>query len=144
MLASWKESYEKPRHCIKKQRHHSANKDPYSQSYGFCSSNVWIWELGHKEGWVPKHWCFWTVVLVKTLESPLDCKENKPVHPKGNQPWILIGRTDAEAEAPVLWPPDTKSQPIGKDPETGKDWRQKDKGTAEDEMVIQHYQLSGH
>ena len=89
-LAPWKKSYEKPRQCIKKQRHHFAN----SQSYGFSSSHVWVWELNHEEGWVPKNWCFWTVVLEKTLESPLDCKEIQPVNPKGNQSWIFIGRTD--------------------------------------------------
>ena len=87
-----------------------------------------MWELAHKEGWVPKNWCFWTVVLEKTLESPLDSKEIQPVHPKGNQPWIFIGRTDAEAEAPVLWPPDAKSWLIGKDSDAGKDWRQEEKG----------------
>ena len=101
-------------------------------SYGFPSSHVQMWELDHKEGWVVNNWCFW-IVLEKTLESPLDCKEIKAVNPKGNQPWIFIGRTDAEA--PVLWPPDAKSQLIGKDPDAGKDWRQKEKGAAEDEMV---------
>ena len=98
-----------------------------------------MWELDHKEGWVLKNWCFWTVVLEKTLESPLDCKEIKPVHPKGNQPWIFIGRTDAEAEAPVLWPPDVKSWFIGKDTNAGKDWR-KEKGMTEDEIVGWHHQ----
>ena len=102
--ATWKESCDKPRQHIKKQRHHFANKGPYSQSYGFSSSCVRMWELDHKEDWAPKNWCFQTVVLKKTLESPLDCKEMQPVHPKGNQPWIFIGRTDAEAEAPILWP----------------------------------------
>ena len=114
--------------CIKKQRHHFANKGPNSQSYGFSSSQVWMWELDHKEGWVPKKWCFWTVVLEKTLESPLDCKEIKPINPKGNQPWIFTGRTDAEAETPILWPPGAKSQLIGKDPDAGKDIRQEEKG----------------
>ena len=95
MLASWKKSYDKPTQCIKKQRHYFANKGPHSQSYGFSSSHVWIWELDHKEGWMLKNWCFWTVVLEKTLESSLNCKEIKPVNPKGNQSWILIGRTDA-------------------------------------------------
>ena len=122
----------KPRQCIKKQRHHFANKGPYSQSYGF-SSNVQMWELGHKEGWVPKNWCFWTVVLEKTLESPLDIKEIQSINPKGNQPWIFIRRT--EAEAPILWPPDVKIWLIGKDLDTRKDGRQKEKGVAEDEMV---------
>ena len=124
MLAPWKKSYDKPRQCIKKQRHHFSDKCPYSQSYGFSSSHVEMWELDHKEGWAPKNWCFWTVVLEKTLESPLDWKEIKPVNPKGNQCWIFIGRTDAEAEAPIIWPPDGKSWLTGKDPDAGKDWRQ--------------------
>ena len=102
---------------IKKQRYHFGNKGPSSQSYGFSSSHVWMWELDHKESWMPKNWCFWTVVLEKTLESPLDCKETKPVNPKGNQSWIFIGRTDAEAKAPILWPPDAKNWLIGKDPD---------------------------
>ena len=143
MLAHWKESYDKPRQHIKRQRHHFANKGPSSQSYGFSSSHVWMWELDHKEGWVPKNWCSWTMMLVKNLESPLDYKETKPVNPKGNQPWIFIGRTDAEAEAPVLWPPDTKSQLIGKDPDAGKDWKQK-KTVAENEMVGWYHQLNGY
>ena len=108
MLAPWKKSYDQPRQHIKKQRHYFANKCLSSQSYGFSSSHVWIWELDYKESWVPKNWCFWTVVLEKTLESPLDCKGIKPVHPEENQLWIFIGRTDAEAEAPILWPPDVK------------------------------------
>ena len=141
MLAPWKKSYDNPRQCIKKQRHYFANKGPSSQSYGFSSSHVWIWELGHKEGWVPKNWCFWTVVE-KTLESPLDCKEIQPVNPKGNQSWIFIGRTDVEA--PTLWPPDVKSQLTGKDADAGKDWRQEEKGTTEDEMVGWHHWLNGH
>ena len=128
---------------IKKQRHHFANKGPYSQSYVFFSrSHVWMWKVGHKEGWAPKNWCFQTVVLEKTLESPLDNKEIKPVNPKGNQPWIFIGRTDAEA--PILWPPDVKTDPTGKDPDAGKDWRQEEKGVAEDEVVGGHHWLSGH
>ena len=101
---------------------------------GFPNSHAWMWELDHKEGWVPKNWCFWTVMLEKTLESPLDCKENQPVHP-GNQSWIFIGRTDAETWAPVLWPPDAKSWLIRKDPVAGKDWRQEEKGTTGDKMV---------
>ena len=104
------------------------NKGPSSQSYGFSSSHIWMWELDYKESWVPKNWCFWTVVLGKTLESPLDCKEIKPVNSKGKQPWIFIGRTDTKAEAPILWLPDVKSQPIGKDPDVGKDWRQEEIG----------------
>ena len=103
-----------------------------------------MWELGHKEGWVPENWCLWTVVLEKTLESGLDCKEIKPVNPKGNQSWIFIGRTDAEVEAPVLWPPDVRSQLIGKNPDAGKDWRQEEKGMTEGEMVGWHHQLNAH
>ena len=122
MLAPWKKSYDKPRQHIKKQRHHFANKGSYSQNYDFSSGHVWMWELDHKEGWAPKNWCFWTVVLEKTLETPLDCKEIKPVNPKGNQPWIFTGRTDAEAEAIILWPPDEKSPLTGKDPDAEKDW----------------------
>ena len=105
---------------LSKQRQYFANKSPYSQSYGSSSSHAWMWELDHKESWAPKNWCFWAVVLEKTLESPLDCKEIHPFHPKGNQSWIFTGRTDAEAEAPILWPPDVKSQLIGKDPDAGK------------------------
>ena len=118
------ESY-KPRQHVKKQRHCFAHKGPYSQSYGFSSSHVWMWELGHKEGWVLKNWCFWTVMLEKTLDSPLDCKEIQPVNPKGSQSWIFVGRTDVEGEAPVLWPPNAKNWLIGKDPDAGKDWWQK-------------------
>ena len=115
MLAPRKKSYDKPRQDIKKQRHYFANKGPYSQSYGFSSSHVWMWELDPKEGWVPKNWCFQTVVLEKTSESPLDCKEIQPVHPKGDQSWIFMGRTDAEAEAPIFWPPHEKNWLIGED-----------------------------
>jgi len=103
-----------------------------------------MWELDHKEGWAPKKWCFQIVVLEKTLEGPLDFKEIKPVNLKGDQPWIFIGRTDAEVEAPILWLPDAKSQLIGKDPDSGKDWRQKAEEAAEDEMVREHHQLNGH
>ena len=110
----------------------------------FSSSYVQMWELDHKECWEPKNWCFWTVVLEKTLESSLDCKEIKPVNPKGNQPWILIGKTDAEAEAPVLEPPDVKSQLIGKNLDAGKDWGQEEEGATEDEMTGWHHQLNGH
>ena len=120
MLVTWKKSYDKARQCIKMQRHHFANKGLYSQSYGFSSSHVQIWEFEHKESWVPKNWCFWTEVLEKTLESPLDYKI-KSVNPKGNESWIFIGRT--EAEALILWPPDARSQLIRKDPDAGKDWR---------------------
>ena len=135
MLASWKESYDKPRQYIKKQRHYFANKGPSSQGYGFSGSCVGMWELDHKEGGILKNWCLWTLVLEKTLESPLDGKEIKPVNPKENQPWIFTGRTDAEADALILWPPDVKSRLIRKDPDAGKDWRQKEEGVAEDEMV---------
>ena len=103
-----------------------------------------MWELDYKENWTPNNWCFWTVVLEKTLQSPLDCKEIKPVHPKGNESWILTGRADAEAETPILWPPDVKNWLIGKDPDAGKDWRQEEKETTENEMVGWHYQLNGH
>jgi len=121
-----------------------ANKSPSSQSYGFSSSHIWMWELDYKESWVPKNWCFWTVVLEKTLESPLNCKEIQPVLPKGNQSWIFIGRTDAETETPILWPPAVKNWLIWKDPDAGKDWRQEEKGTTEDEMVGWHHRLKGH
>ena len=114
------------------------------KSYDFSSSHVWMWELDYKDSWVLKNWCFWTMVLEKTLESPLDCKEIQPVHPKGNQPWIFIGRTDAEAETPILWPPDTNNWFIGKDPDAGKDWRWEKKGTTEDEMPGWHHCLKGH
>ena len=129
---------------LKSRDNYFADKDPSSQSYGFSSSHVWIWELDHKEGWTLKNWCFWTVVLEKTLKSPLDCKEIKPVHPKGNQPWIFTGRTDVEAEAPILWLPDVKNWLLGKDPDAGKDWRQEEKGTTEDEIVGWHHWLNGH
>ena len=115
MLAPWKKSYDQPRQHIKKQRHYFTNKGPSSQSYGFSSSHVWMWELDYKESWGLKNWCFWTVVLEKTLESPLDCKEIQPVHPKGNQSWIFTGRTDVEAKTPILWPPDAKNWLTGKD-----------------------------
>ena len=110
----------------------------------FSSSHIWIWELDHKENCELKNWCFWTVVLEKTLESPLDCKEIQPVHPKGNQSYIFIGRTDAEAEAPILWPPDVKKWLTEKDPDAGKDWRREEKGMTEDEMVGWHHRLDGH
>ena len=105
---------------------------------------VWMWELDYKESWAPKNWCFWIVVLEKTLESPLDCKEIQPVHPKGDQSWVFIGRSDVEAETPILWPPDTKSWLTGKDPDAGKHWGQEEKGTTEDEMVGWHHRLNGH
>ena len=129
---------------LKEQRHYFANKDLSSQSYGFSSSHVWRWELDHKESWAPKTRCFWTVVLEKILESFLDSKEIQPVHPKENQSWIFIGRTDVEAVAPILWLPDAKSWLIGKHPDAGKDGRQEEKGTTEDEMVGWHLWLNGH
>ena len=135
MLAPWKKSCDQPRQCIKKQRCHFANKVPSSQSYGFSSGQLRMWELDHKEGWAPKNWCFWTVVLERTLESPLDCKEIQPVHPKGDQPWDFFGRNDAEAETPVLWPSHVKSWLIGKDSDTGRDWEQEEKGTTEDKIT---------
>ena len=119
-FALWKEIYDKPRHCIKKQRHHFADKGSSGQSYGFSSSHVWMWELDHKESWAQKNRCFWNVVLAKTLGSPLDCKEIQPVHPKENQSWIFIGRTDDKAKAPILWPPDGKSWSLGKTLMLGK------------------------
>ena len=115
-----------------------------SELCSFSSSHVQIWELDHKEGWAPKNWCFWTVVLEKTPESPLDSKEIKSINLKGNQPWIFIGRTDVETKAPILWPPDVKNQLIGKDLDAGKDWEQKGKGAIEDKMVGCHHQLNGH
>ena len=144
MLASWKKSYKKLGQCVKKQRHHLANKGPCGSSSGFPSSHVWIWDLDHKEGWGSKNWCFWTMVLEKTLESPVRSKEIEPVNFKENQSWIFIGRTDAEAEAPTLWPPDGKSQFIRKDPDAGKDGRQEEKGTTEDETVGWHHLLHVH
>ena len=138
-----KKSYGQCRQHIKKQRCYFANKGLFSQSYGFSSSHVWMWELDYKESWEPKNWCFWTVVLQKTLKSPLDCKI-KPVNPKGHQSWIFIGRTDAKAEAPILWPPDAKSRLNGKDPGAGKDWRQEEMGTTEDQMVGWHPRLDRH
>ena len=131
---SLEESYDKPRQYIRKQRHHFADKVPYSQIYGFSSSHVQMWELDHKEGWVLNNWCLWTVVLEKILESPLDSKEMKPVNPKGNRFWTFIGRTDAKAEAPILWPSEAKSRLIGKDPDARKDWRQ-EKGATENGML---------
>ena len=127
--------------AYKKQKLTFVDQGLYSQSNGFSSNHIWMWEMDHKEGWVPKNWSFWTVVLEKTLESPLDCKI-KPINPKGNQLWIFIERPNAEAL--ILWPLDAKGQLIGKDPDTGKDWRQEEKGMAEDEMVGWHQWLNGH
>ena len=129
---------------IQKQRHYFANKGLSSQGYGFSSAHVWMWELEYKESWGLKNWCFWTVMLEKILKSPLECKEIQSVHPKRNQSWIFIGRTDAEAETPILWPPDAKNWHIWKDPDAGKDWRREEKETIEDEMVGWHHQLNGH
>ena len=141
-IYSWKKSYNQPRQHIKKQRHDFVNKGPSSQGYGFSNSHVWMWDLDYKESWAPKNWCFWTVVLEKTLESLLDIKEIQPVHHRGNQSLILIGRTSAKAETLIFWPPDVRSWPIGKDPDAGKDWGQEEKGMTEDEMVGWHHQLN--
>ena len=129
---------------VKKQRHHFVSKGPSSQGYGFSSDHVWTWELDYKESWAWKNWCFWTVVLENTLESPLDCKEIQPVHPKLDQSRVFIGRTDVEAETPILWPPDVKSWLSWKDPDARKDWGQEKKGMTEDEMVGWHHWLNGH
>ena len=110
----------------------------------FSSSHIWMWELDYKESWVLKNWCFLTVVLEKTLEIPLDSMKLQPVNPKGNQSWIFIGKTDAEAETPILWPPDVKNWLIGKDSDAGKDWRSEEKGMIEDQMFGWHYRLNGH
>ena len=144
MFVPWKKNYDQPRQYIKKQRHDFANKGPSSQSYGFSSSHVWMWQLDYKESWAPKNWCFWTVVLEKTLENPLDCKEIQPVHPKGDQSWVFIGRTDAEAETPIVWLPDAKNWFIWKDPDAGKDWSQEESGMTEDGMVGWHHIFNGH
>ena len=130
--------------ALLKSRCYFANKGLSSQSYSFSSRHVWMWELDYKEGWALKNWCFRTVVLEKTLESPLDTKKIKPVNPKGNQSWIFTGRTDAEAEVPILWPPYAKNWLIGKDPNAGKDWKQEEKGMIEDERVGWHHRLDGH
>ena len=144
MLAPWKKSYDQPRQHIIKQKHYFTEKGSASQSYGFSSSHIWMWELHYKESWTLKNWCFWTVVLEKTLDSPLDCKEIQPVHPKGNQSWIFIGSSDVEAETPIFWPADVKSWLIWKDLDAGKDWGQEEKGMTEDEMVGWHQWLNGH
>ena len=139
-----RKGYDQPRQHIKKQRHYFADKGPSSESYGFSSGRVRMWELDYKESWAPKNWYFWTVVLEKTLESPLDIKEMQPVHPKGNQSWIFIRRTDVEAETPIPWPPDVKNRLVGKDPDAWKVWRWEEKGMAEDEMIGWHHRLDGH
>ena len=143
-LTPWKKSYDQTRQHIKKQRHYFVNKGPSSQGYGFSSGHVWMWQLDYKESWALKNWCFWTLVVEKTLESPLDCKEIQLVYLKGNQYWIFIGRTDAEGEMPILWPPDAKSWLIWKDPNAGKDWGQEEKGMIEDEMVGWPHWLNEH
>ena len=132
MLTPWKKSYDQPRENIKNQRHYFANKGPSTQNYGFSSSHVCMWELDYKESWALKNWCFWTVVLEKTIESPLGSKEIQLVHPKGNQSWIFIGGTDVEAETPIFWPPHAKSWLTAKDPDVGKDWEQEEEGTTEE------------
>ena len=138
-LVPWKKSYDQPKQHIKKQRHYFADKC-LSQSYSFSSSHVWMLELDSEESWVPNNWCFWTVVLEKSLESPLECKEIQPVHPKGNQSSIFIRNTD---ETPIIWPPDVKSWLIWKDPDGGKDWRHEETGMTEDEVVGGHHRLYG-
>ena len=138
IFSLWKKSYDQPRQHIKKQRLYFANKGPSSQGYGFSCGHVWMWELDCEESWAPKNWCFWTVVLEKILESPLDCKEIQPVHPKEDQSWIFIGRTDAEAEAPVLWAPDVKNPTHWKRPwcrERLRAWGEGDDSGWDDKMA---------
>ena len=142
MLTLWKKVYDQPISIVKNRDIN--NQGPSSQGYGFSCGHVWMWELDYKESWAPKNWCFWTVVLEKTLESPLDCKEIQPVHPKGDQSWVFIGRTYVEGETPIFCPPDAKSWLIGKDPDAEKDWRREEKGMTEDEMVGGHHRLNGH
>ena len=144
MFTPEKESYDQIRQNIKKQTQKFANKCPCSQSYGFFSSHVWMWELDYKESRALKNWCFGTVALEEeTLKSPLKCKEIQPVHLKGDQAWVHIGRTDVEAESPIVWPPDAKRWFIWKYPDARKDWSQ-EKGMTEDEMVGWHHWLNGH
>ena len=143
MLSPLKKSYDQPRQHIQKQRHYFANKGPSSQGYGFSCGHVWMWELNCEESRAPKNWCFWTVVLEKTPESLLDCKEIQTVRSEGDQPWDLFGRNDAKAETPVLRPLHEKSWFIGKDSDTGRDWGQEEKGLTEDEMVGWHHWLDG-
>ena len=139
MLTPWKESYDQPRQHIKKQRHYFVHKGQSSHGYGFSSSHVWMWELDCEESLAPKNCCFWTVVLEKALESPLDSKDIQPVHSEGDQPWDFFGRNDAKAETLALWPPHVKSWLIGKDSDAGRDWGQEEKGTTEDEMAGWHH-----
>ena len=143
MLAPWKKCYDKPRQHIKKQRYYFADKGPPSQSYGLPIIHVWMWQWNHKEGWALKNWCFWNEVLERTLECLLDSREIKPINPEGNQPWIFIGKTDAEAETPIFWPPDVKSL-TGKDPDAEKDWGQEETRVIEDEMVGCKNQFNGY
>ena len=142
-LIPWKKSYDQPRQHIEKQKHYFANKSLSSQGYGFSSGHAWMQQLDCEESWVLKNWCFWTVVLEKTLESPLDCKEIPPVHSLGDQPWDFFGGNDAEGETPVLWPTHVKSWLTGKDSDAGRDWGQEEKGTTEDEMAGWHHWLNG-
>ena len=144
MLAAWKKSYTSTNSMLKSRNITLQTNVCLVKAMVFSSSHVWMWELDYKESWVQKKWYFWTVVLANTLESPLDCKEIQPVHPKGNQSWIHIGRTDAEGEAPILSSPDAKKKLIWKDPYVGKHWRQEEKRMTEDEMVGWHHQLNGH
>ena len=123
---AWEKSYDQPRQHIKNQRHYFVNKGLSSQGYGFSSSHVWMRDLEYKKSWVSMGWCFWTMVLEKTLESPLDCKDIQPVHPKGDQSWVFIGKTDVEAETPIIWPPDVKNWLFWKDPDAEKDWGQEE------------------
>ena len=144
MLAPWKKNFDKLDGTLKSRNITLLTKGLSNESYGSSNSHVGMWELDHKESWALKKWCFWTAVLEKTLESPLDCKEIQPVHSKGNQSWIFTGRTDANTEAPILWPPDVKNWLTGKDPDAGKDWRQEEKGMTEAEMVGWHHWVDGH
>ena len=143
MLLCLKESYDQPRQHIQKQRHYFVNKGPSGQGYGFSSGHVWMCGLDCEESGVLKNWCFWTVVLEKTFESPLDCKEIQPVHSK-DQSWVFIGKNDAKAETPILWSPAVKSWLIGKNPDAERDWGQEEKGMTEDEMAGWRHQLDGH
>ena len=143
MLTPWKERYDQPRQQIQKQRCYFVNKGLSSQGY-FFPSHVWMWELDCEESWVPKNWCFWTVMFEKTLESPLDCKEIQPVHSESDQPWDFFGRSDAKAETSIFWPPHAKTWLTGKDHDAGKNWGQEEKGMIEDKMVGWHHRLNGH
>ena len=144
MFTPWRKHYDQSRQHTKKQRHYFTNIGPSSQIYGFSSCHVRVWEFDQKESWVPKNWCFWKVLLEKTLASPLDCKEIQPVHPKGNQSWIFIGRTDVEGEIPIVWPPNAKNWLIWKCTDAGKVWRWKEKGTKENKMVGWYHWLNGY